>query len=104
MAFMLNGMGTTQIGKLAEPDGSYRTTEWIVLFFVPIIPLKTYRVLSEGALEGVPLVYMNRKLRVEPLPLDKAHVFRIYRGVGILVLAILIIAFWTQFARHGQSG
>lgn len=44
MAFTFNGIGTAFYGKRDfREDGSYLTTEWVV-FFIPIVPLRSLRV------------------------------------------------------------
>lgn len=43
--FMLNGFGTQPYGKRDFlPNGSYLTTRWVALFWIPVIPLDTFRV------------------------------------------------------------
>ena len=43
----INGIGTKLCGgKKIASDGSYQATKWFVIFFMPIIPLKTFRVLE----------------------------------------------------------
>jgi hypothetical protein len=45
MAALIQGFGTTFIGKRDFwPDGSYVTTEWMVAFFFPLVPLRSLRV------------------------------------------------------------
>lgn len=40
-----NGFGTTFYGERGHaPDGSYVTTEWIILLYLPIIPLRSLRI------------------------------------------------------------
>jgi hypothetical protein len=41
----MNGCGTSLYGRRDfEPDGSFVTTKWFVVFFVPIFPLASIRV------------------------------------------------------------
>jgi hypothetical protein len=48
MAASLNGFGTTLYGKRDfQIDGSYITTEWVIILFIPIIPLRSLRVRYE---------------------------------------------------------
>lgn len=48
MATLIQGFGTVFIGRRDFwPDGSYVTTEWFVVFLVPLIPLRSVRVRSE---------------------------------------------------------
>jgi len=45
----INGFGTGIYGKRDfYPDGSFLTTKWIILFWLPIIPLKSVRLLQSG--------------------------------------------------------
>jgi hypothetical protein len=45
MPFTVNGIGTTYYGRRdIGPDGSYVTTEWLVFVYVPVIPIRSYRV------------------------------------------------------------
>lgn len=46
MPYAFNGVGTTYYGNRdPEPDGSYITTEWLVVGYVPLLPLRSFRVL-----------------------------------------------------------
>ena len=46
MPFMLQGFGTTFYGKRDfRPDGSYLTTEWIVVLAVPVFPIRSLRII-----------------------------------------------------------
>jgi hypothetical protein len=45
MPYSFSGIGTKYYGSRAEgSDGSYITTEWIILFYVPLIPIGSFRV------------------------------------------------------------
>ena len=96
MAFHYMGTGTGNVGRLDQPDGSYHTTQWIMFFFIPLIPLKSYRVVSEDAvLSGVPLVYAKRGMVVQPRPMDWPHVRRVYVVVVPLLLAFIALFAWS---------
>ncbi len=57
-AYSINGFGTRYYGQRDfRPDGSYITTEWIVLAFVPIVPFRSLRVRYMG--EGDSKAYLN---------------------------------------------
>jgi hypothetical protein len=44
VALSINGFGTTFYGRrLRRPDGSYVTTKWFILAFLPILPLESAR-------------------------------------------------------------
>ena len=47
MPTLVNFCGTCYYGKaLKEPNGSYVTTEWFVLFLLPIFPIGSRRIIS----------------------------------------------------------
>lgn len=49
MAYTLNGIGTTFYGERdLRSDHSYITTEWIVIFYIPIIPIRSFRLRGGG--------------------------------------------------------
>jgi hypothetical protein len=48
-AYSLNGVGTIFYGQRDfRYDGSYLTTEWLVVFYLPIIPIRSLRVRHQG--------------------------------------------------------
>jgi hypothetical protein len=49
MAYSFNGFGTTFYGERDyRPDGTHITTEWIIFFGIPIIPLRSLHVRYQG--------------------------------------------------------
>jgi hypothetical protein len=49
MAYSLNGFGTTFYGERDHrADGTYITTEWITAFYIPLIPLRSFRLGYRG--------------------------------------------------------
>lgn len=49
IAMSWNGFGTSIYGKCDfRPDGSFLTTKWIVIYFLPILPIKSMRVSRVG--------------------------------------------------------
>ncbi len=50
MPYTFNGIGTKYYGKREfEPDESYVTTEWITLLYVPLLPIRSLRVIRNPA-------------------------------------------------------
>jgi hypothetical protein len=50
MAYTLNGIGTKFYGiRDVREDNSYITTEWITILYVPIIPIRSFRVRPSSA-------------------------------------------------------
>jgi hypothetical protein len=88
-----NGFGTTYYGKRhAAGDGSYVTTLWITALYVPLLPLRSYRVLPVG--EGTNLVvHRSQNYRVVRVPLCWAQVRNVYLcGAPILALIFYFAA------------
>jgi hypothetical protein len=49
MAYTLNGIGTTFYGQRDfRADGTFITTEWLVLVYIPFIPFRSLRVRYQG--------------------------------------------------------
>lgn len=49
MPFSANGVGWTYYGQREfGADGSFITTEWFIVFYIPIFPLRSYRAISHG--------------------------------------------------------
>ena len=49
MPFSANGVGWTYYGQRdLGPDGSFITTEWFIVFHLPIFPLRSHRAISHG--------------------------------------------------------
>lgn len=97
MAFTFNGIGTRHYGKRRLPDGSYITTEWFVIAFVPLLPLRSFRVITEGPSSlSVNLgVFLSRPLRLQEIPLDKRQVLVTY-AITAAVVGLIIFAFATN--------
>ena len=95
MPFTYCGCGTTYYGcKDVGPDGSYVTTEWFVLWYVPLIPLRSYRVLPTKNSTNL-LVYQSQKYLVGKIPLDRRQVLNGYLATGVIIAAIALI--WALF-------
>jgi hypothetical protein len=101
VAATLNGIGTRFQGTRWLPDGTYITTEWFVFFFVPLIPLRSVRVLEASAAWGG-IGYTGQSLKIQPVPLDKGMVLRVYGWiVGGIAGVILLprLAEWIDLPR-----
>ena len=92
--YTLNGTGTRLYGQRDEaPDGSYTATKWVVLLFLPLLPLGSYRVLAESS-SGME-VYRNSTYSLVALPLNWRQVMRTYAVslfAGPLLLLFLAVA------------
>jgi hypothetical protein len=90
VAFTLNGIGTRYQGHRWLPDGTYITTKWFVVVWVPVIPLGSVRVLQASSAYGS-LALSGQSLSVQKVPLDTGMVLRVYAWIAgvIVVLALL---------------
>jgi hypothetical protein len=67
MAYTFRGIGAMNYGKRDfRVDGSFVTTLWFVVFYVPVIPIHSKRIVSTGeikyfALKRVPTVVVQEK-------------------------------------------
>jgi hypothetical protein len=78
MPFTIAGIGTSFRGRRELPDGTYITTEWVTLWWVPLVPRRSWRVLGEGAGFGAPHIMGSREYQVAPVPLDRRQVMSEY--------------------------
>jgi hypothetical protein len=85
MPFTFNGIGTANYGKRDfRPDGSFLTTEWFVLVFVPIFPLKSRRILPTGKDKFYGIFYSSEYLILEKTPLSGRQVLSVYSWYAAL--------------------
>ena len=64
MPYTYKGIGTKYYGKRdLEEDGSYLTTEWVVFVYLPLIPLRSYRVRPVGKGTNA-IIYRSQKYLV----------------------------------------
>lgn len=77
MANSFNGIGTSYYGQSKfEQDGSYVTTKWFILGFLPIIPMASARVNYVGT-SGIPFFSRTSSFElVEELPIDWLQVLK----------------------------
>lgn len=82
----INGTGTLYYGSAEpHPDGSSITTEWITLFWLPLIPLRSMRIWYVGQ-EKKPW-WSNQTVthyKVLRVPLHIPHVIKAYAISGAI--------------------
>jgi hypothetical protein len=95
MPLSIQGIGTTYYGvRDTRNDGSYVTTEWAIVAFVPIIPLRTLRVVKSGYASGTFMWSRQPYLVCECLPLDLRQVISVYGfTIGTLAWTVLWLSF-----------
>ncbi len=90
------GIGTQFHGKRDFlPDGSYLTTEWCIILYVPIFPFKSYRVIDKGSSYSFHLFY-DKEIHtwsiIRKLPTNAKQTLYIYAYTYGLIPMLLIIA------------
>lgn len=99
MAFTYNGFGTKFYGEGdLRPDGSFITTEWITAAYIPVLPLRSFRMArASGGVEAV--VFRSQSYVVfETLPICWPQVGRIY-GFVLGTAAWWFVIGWLAFAK-----
>jgi hypothetical protein len=91
----INGCGTTLYGSADknEEDDSYTATQWIIIFFIPIIPVASYRILSaSGGDDGFTVEHQYQMIKVK---LHKKQVLKTYLYIltAIAIVALLVYLF-----------
>lgn len=90
----INGFGTRFYGECDyQSDGSYTSTYWIILAFIPVIPLYSARILHK---EGTRYQY-------EKIPIDWQQVFRIWAFIVALAIGYLMCVMWINQAQISEE-
>lgn len=103
-----NGIGTVHYGRSAEAeDGSYVATVWFVIFYLPIFPLRSERILLLSEFDNG---FGTRRIRysiLERVPLDWRGIRKTYLvGWGILAwyVSLLVLYFYFPAMFHTEYG
>jgi len=89
------GFGTKLYGNKKTATGRVKT-KWVVLFFVPVFPLKSYEVFSEYTTRQSPVAY-NTNYQLKELPsLCKSQVIPIVVTVWPLIMLIILAAVFSK--------
>jgi hypothetical protein len=95
MPYTWSGVGTTYYGRRDKAvDGSYVTTKFVVIFFVPVIPLSSWRVLPVGErrfrVTGFSMGY-SQNYQATRVPFSWRQVLNIYLAlIGVVLLAVFL--------------
>ena len=103
MAFTFQGIGTRLYGQREfEADGSYITTKWFVFLYVPIIPLRSFRVIDQGAGDYnvmLPPVVMGSSVRYAVLNETSPNASQVISVYGFVLLCAAWFAALMWFMR-----
>ena len=92
MAYTLNGFGTALYGmRERRTDESYITTEWVVLAFVPIIPIRSMRIRHPKSPDGQQFTGMGYKTSFEVFEKTAPNLKQVLAVYGFL----LVVALWA---------
>jgi hypothetical protein len=100
----INGCGTKIFGDFEYfDDGSYVTIKWIVVFYIPLIPIATYRVYhaEEGKFPTLPFGTSKSTYSLRRIPMKWKYVWQflrvIYATIGTIIGIVILI---TQFPQN----
>jgi L-asparagine transporter-like permease len=90
MAYTFRGIGAMRYGQRDfRTDGSYVTTLWFVVFYVPVVPLKSIRVRRTGDTKyyGLTRRYVEEVLQQPTL--DWTQIISVYAWFAALITLLL---------------
>jgi hypothetical protein len=89
MPYTFNGCGTRFYGQQDRAaDGSYVTTEWITLVYVPLIPIRSFRVLPVGKGANY-VIHSSQSYQTLRVPLHWPQVRNVYFIAAPIILLVL---------------
>ena len=97
MPSSLNGTGTMYYGKRdVDIGGTYVTTKWVTIFWLPVLPLSSWRVFPLTD-ERVALANhrIEQAFEASAAPLNWAQVLNVY-----LVTVACLAGAWYVIGRH----
>lgn len=94
MPYTLNGIGTKFYGHRDEAsDGSYVTTEWFTFVYIPLIPMRSFRVLPVGQGTNY-IIHRSQNYRMTRVPLCWPQI----RNVYLILIPIVLLIFYFNWA------
>lgn len=95
-----NGIGTTYYGRRnVDKNGSYITTEFYVVFYFPIFPHGSYRILHRGVGSSKWFLVLwsnSEEFFVKKLPLNIGQVINVYLTAFSILIGIPILIFFLD--------
>jgi hypothetical protein len=89
--FSVNGIGTTLYGRreVNPVDSSYIATKWLIFFFLPLVPLGSYRIIKA---KQKFFSAQWPQYQMTSIPLHRPQVFTTYTAVWGTIIVLIIIA------------
>jgi hypothetical protein len=95
MPHSVNGIGTRFYGKRDRaPEGSYVTTMWVTFLYLPILPLRSLRVLPVGEAANF-VIHRSQQYRTTKVPLCWPQIRNVYLTISPIIL-LIAHAIWKQ--------
>jgi hypothetical protein len=89
MPYSFNGCGTRFYGERERAeDGSYITTEWITFVYLPLLPIRSYRVLPVGKGTNI-VIHQSQSYQTRRVPLCWAQARNVYLVISPIILLVL---------------
>jgi hypothetical protein len=102
MPHSVNGFGTRYYGRREEAlDGSYVTTVWITVLYIPILPLRSYRVLAVGKSFNV-IIHRSQQFKAVRVPLCWEQVWHVYM-ISAPILLIIGWLIWSSAKKQSEQ-
>ena len=97
MPFSFNGIGTRYYGHSDVSDsGTYTATEWVVFLWLPILPLRSWRVSRRR--RGIDtFLFSDASFFVKRLPLNVRQVVLGYLCTVLVLAPLAVWLFMTLF-------
>ena len=95
MAYSIWGLGTGfKSDTPLQPDGTFITTKWITFFYVPIIPLGSYRVKYQGGSSEFHFTGFSSTSQyqiIQKIPWDTRRVIKSWLYILAIIALIICI-------------
>ena len=92
MAFVIHGIGTMVYGERDYwPDGSYVTTEWFVIAWLPIIPLYSKRISYTKNSDYAKYDVIEGFYVYETMGVDRKQALYIYLWLASIVVPFVVL-------------
>ncbi len=100
MAYTFIGCGTTFYGERDfRMDGSYVTTEWMTFFYLPVVPLRSIRVVETSSDSTYLVVYFSSKTSYAVLEETKPNLRQVVSTYAYLVGWLALAMVFEQVRR-----
>lgn len=83
----MDALGKTDVHE----DGSYITTKWFILFFIPVIPLGSYRVLAGDT--SVSAVGSTTSYEMVKVQFNVKQVVQTYLTALVIAVVVLVVVY-----------